>query len=126
MSATWTATLQCPHVAGRVAVARPAGRPPSPAEVQLALHVLGLEHVRRAPRGPCPVGRRLMDAAWAVWDEFRCELLDLELRLDDLAAQLGSLDDACDPKARIEAADLRTAWAAAERDLTAARAERRN
>ena len=94
--------------------------------MQLALDLLIREHARRAPRGGCPAGRQLLDEARAVWGESSCELSDLELQLRDLAARLDSLDDACDPKARIEGRELHDEWAAVGRQLSAARAERSN
>ena len=126
MSARWTAALACPHAAGRVAIPRPADRAPGAAEVQLALDLLGREHARRSSRETCPIGRRFMDAAQAAWGEFSCELFDLELRLEDLARQLDSIDDAGDVKARIEAGELHDEWIAVGRQLAAARAERTN
>jgi hypothetical protein len=124
VSARWTATLACPHAAGRVALPRAPGHAPSAAEVQLALDVLVREHARRARRQPCPSGDHLVDGARAVWAEFSCELFDLELRLKELAVRLDSLDDACDPKARIEGRELHQEWAAVKRQLAAACAER--
>ena len=126
MSGSWTATLACPHPSGRVALSRADDQAPGAAEVRLALDLLAREHARRARTEKCPAECRLVDPARAAWGEFACELSDLERRLKDLALQLDCLDDACDPKARIEGRELHEEWVAVGRRLAETRAERGN